>query len=71
MTDAGQAVAQRKASFVDTIRAVAASFFGVRGRRAHERDLARLNPLHVVAAGLLMAVVLVLTLVAIVRAVVA
>ena len=71
MTDAGRSVAQRTASFFDTIRAVGAAFFGVRGRRAHERDLARLNPLHVVAAGLLMAVVLVLTLVAIVRAVVA
>ena len=74
MMEAGQQVAQQagkqKASFVDTIKAVGASFFGVRGRRAHERDLARLNPVHVIVAGLLLALVFVLTLVAIVRAVV-
>jgi len=72
--EAGQQVAQQagkqKANFVDTIKAVGASFFGVRGRRAHERDLARLNPVHVIVAGLLLALVFVLTLVAIVRAVV-
>ena len=67
--EAGNRVAQRKASFVDTIKAVAASFFGVRGRRAHERDLARLDPVHVIVAGLLLALAFVLALVAIVRAV--
>ena len=67
--EAGNRVAQRKASFVDTIKAVAASFFGVRGRRAHERDVARLNPVHVIVAGLLLALAFVLALVAIVRAV--
>lgn len=69
--DAGQAVAQRKAGFVDTIKAVGWSFFGVRGRKAHERDLARLDPVHVIAAGLLLAAAFVLVLVMIVRAVVA
>jgi len=68
--EAGQHVGKQKASFVDTIKAVGASFFGVRGRRAHERDLARLNPVHVIVAGLLLALVFVLTLVTIVRAVV-
>ena len=70
MMEAGQHVGKQKASFVDTIKAVGASFFGVRGRRAHERDLARLNPVHVIVAGLLLALVFVLTLVTIVRAVV-
>lgn len=69
--DAGQAVAQRKAGFLDTIKAVGWSFFGVRGRKAHERDLARLDPVHVIAAGLLLAAAFVLVLVMIVRAVVA
>lgn len=69
--DAGQAVAQRKAGFLDTIKAVGWSFFGVRGRKAHERDLARLNPVYVIAAGLLLAAAFVLVLVMVVRAVVA
>ena len=67
MTDAGRSVAQRTASFFDTIRAVGASFFGVRGRRAHERDMARLDPARVVVAGLLAAAVFVLVLVALAR----
>ena len=60
---------QRKASFVDTLRAVAAAFFGVRGRGAHDRDLSRLNPVHLIIAGVLLAAVFVLTLVLIVRSV--
>ena len=60
---------QRKASFADTIKAVAASFFGVRGRSSHERDIARLNPLHVIIAGLLMAALFILTLVFVVKTV--
>ena len=71
MMEAGrQAVQQagrKKASFVDTIKAVGASFFGVRGRRAHERDMARLDPARVVVAGLLAAAVFVLVLVALAR----
>jgi len=62
-------VPPRKASFLDTMKAVGASFFGVRGSRAHERDLARLNPVHVIVAGLLLALAFVLTLVMIVRSV--
>jgi Protein of unknown function (DUF2970) len=41
------------ASFVKSIRAVMWSFFGVRKGKDHERDLASLNPLHVVIAGFL------------------
>ena len=62
--------AKRKASFGDTMKAVASSFFGVRGGRAHSEDVAKLNPLHVIVAGVLLAVVFVLTLVTIVRFVV-
>ena len=64
---AGNEPSPRPAGFVDTLKAVGASFFGVRGRRAHERDVARLNPLHVIIAGLLLAAVFILTLVFIVR----
>ena len=58
-----------RASVIETVKAVAASFFGVRGARAHERDMARLNPVVVVAVGVAMAAAFVGTLIMIVRAV--
>lgn len=61
--------AARKASPLATFKAVAASFFGVRGGRAHSADVAKLNPLHVVIVGVIMAILFILTLVAIVRVV--
>jgi hypothetical protein len=61
---------ERKAGVADTVRAVAASFFGVRGRRAHERDAAQLNPFAVIATGIVLAVLFVLALVFVVRIVV-
>jgi hypothetical protein len=51
------------------LRAVGASFFGVRGRAAHTSDARRLNPVHVIVAGVALAICFVLVLVAIVRAV--
>lgn len=59
----------RKAGLLDTVKAVGASFFGVRGRKAHENDVARLDPVHVIVVGIVLAVVFVLTLLAIARAV--
>jgi Protein of unknown function (DUF2970) len=46
----------RKASVLDTFKAVAASFFGVRGSKAHASDATKLNPLHVILAGVVMVV---------------
>ena len=57
----------RKASFGQTISAVAWSFFGVRRGKDHENDMARLNPVHVVIAGVLGAALFVLMLVLLVR----
>ena len=62
--------ARRKASLLDTAKAVGASFFGVRGSRAHEHDMSNLNPLHVILVGIALAAAFVLTLVLVVRAVV-
>ena len=62
--------AERHASILDTVKAVAASFFGVRGGRAHEQDMARLNPIVVIGVGIALAAVFVLTLITIVRMVV-
>jgi Protein of unknown function (DUF2970) len=44
---------QRKGSFVQTMKAVAWSFFGVRKHSDLEKDVSQLNPLHVVIAGVL------------------
>lgn len=60
----------RRSGLLGTVRAVAASFFGVRGRKAHEDDLARLNPVHVILVGVAMAVVFVVVLILIAKAVV-
>jgi hypothetical protein len=71
MTTTGQPMTHHKAGFFETIKSIAWAFFGVRGRKGHERDLARLHPLHVILAGLLMAAVFVLALIVIVRVVAA
>lgn len=60
----------RKAGFLQTLRAVLWSFFGVRKRAGYERDAQQLNPVHVIIAGLIAAVIFVLTLVTIVHFVV-
>ncbi|MFN7664951.1 MAG: DUF2970 domain-containing protein [Inhella sp.] len=61
----------RPLSFGQTVRAVAWSFFGVRKGAEHERDMARLNPLHVILAGIIGAVLFVLALVVLVNWVIA
>lgn len=62
--------AARPAGLLETARAVLWSFFGVRGRAAHERDLSRLNPLYVILMGILLAVAFVVGLISLVRFVV-
>ena len=61
-----QAVA-RPLSFWQTLRAVAWSFFGVRRGAEHEKDIAQLNPLHLIAAGVLGALLFVLILLLLVQ----
>ena len=60
----------RKSSFGQSMRAVFWSFFGVRKRRDLEADATQLNPLHVIAAALISAAILIAVLILIVRAVV-
>jgi preprotein translocase subunit Sec61beta len=64
------ATGARKAGFLQTIRAVLWSFFGVRKRSGYEQDSLQLNPVVVIIAGVFAAVVFVLTLLVIVRIVV-
>jgi Protein of unknown function (DUF2970) len=62
-----RAAVQRPASFAHSLRAVAWSFFGVRRSSDHERDMAQLNPVHVIVAGVLGAAVFVGVLVLLVQ----
>ena len=57
-----KAAAQRKGSFGQTLRAVAWSFFGVRKSADYERDVSQLNPVHVVIAGVIGAIVFIAVL---------
>jgi hypothetical protein len=69
MQEDGEAT-KRKAGFLETVKAVAASFFGVRGGRSHRQDMSRLNPLHVIIVGIMLAAAFVVTLLLVARAVV-
>jgi hypothetical protein len=62
---------ERKASFGATVKAVFWSFFGVRKKSDYEKDAEQLNPVHVIIAGLIGALIFVATLVIIVKSVVA
>jgi hypothetical protein len=62
---------RRKMSFVATVKAVLWSFFGVRKKSDYEKDTQQLNPLHVLIAGVIAALIFIATLVVIVRVVVA
>ena len=67
MADELRSAVGRKPSFFGTIKAVGASFFGVRGSRAHKSDVSRLNPVHVVIAGVVLAICFVMFLLFVVR----
>jgi Protein of unknown function (DUF2970) len=64
--DLGKAV-QRKGSFLQTFKAVAWSFFGVRKGKDYERDISQLNPVHVIIGGVLGAAIFIAVLLLIVR----
>jgi len=61
----------RKGSFVQTLKAVSWSFLGIRRSDGYAQDVSELNPLHVIAAGLLAAALFVWGVWALVRWVVA
>lgn len=52
----------RKGSFVRSFSAVAWGFFGVRKNAEYEKDVAQLNPVHVIIAGVIAAALFVLGL---------
>ena len=59
--------AARKGSLVRTFSAVAWSFFGVRKSAEYEKDVAQLNPVHVILAGVVAAAVFVVGLLLLVK----
>ncbi|WP_312437545.1 DUF2970 domain-containing protein [Achromobacter sp.] len=67
MSDDLRETSQRKLSFLQTMKAVAWGFFGVRKGSGYREDIAKLNPVHVIVAGLLAAAIFVTVLVLIVR----
>jgi hypothetical protein len=58
---------RRKAGPIDVAKAVFWSFLGIRKRTAHEQDFVTLRPMQVIIAGLIGAVLLVLSIVTLVR----
>lgn len=62
-----KAAVRRKGSFVQTLKAVGWSFFGVRKASGLEQDVQQLNPVHVVIAGVMGALGLVGGLLLLVR----
>jgi len=67
MSDDLKAASQRRGSFLQTVKAVAWSFFGVRKSSDYEVDVAQLNPLHVLAAGVIGALGFIVVLLLLVR----
>ncbi len=55
-------VTRRKGSFVQTMKAVGWSFFGVRKGADYEKDLNQLNPVHVVIAAVIGAALFIIVL---------
>jgi len=60
-----------KATLWATVKAVCWSFFGVRKKSAYQDDLAKLNPLHIIAVAFAAVIVFIVGLVLLVRYVVA
>jgi hypothetical protein len=57
----------RKGSFLQSFKAVAWSFFGVRQASEYEKDVSQLNPVHVIIAGVIAALIFIGVLIAVVR----
>ena len=67
MSDGLKDAVARRGSFLQTLRAVAWSFFGVRRSADYAQDVQKLNPVHVVIAGVLGAALFIFVLVMLVR----
>ena len=66
MSDDLRQLAQRKLNFFQTLKAIAWAMLGVRKGTGYQEDIAKLNPVHLVIAGLLFGVLFVISLLTIV-----
>lgn len=71
MTDGANGSKVQKPSALHSIKLVAWSFLGIRSRSGYQEDLARVNPMHVVAVGIVGALLIVVGLIGLVNWVVA
>lgn len=67
----GEKPAMPKGSFGHTIKAVAWSFLGIRKSSEFQEDVGRLNPFHLIAVGIVGALIFVVSLIALVNWIVA
>jgi uncharacterized membrane protein YidH (DUF202 family) len=58
-------------SFLGTVKAVSWSFLGIRKNSEYQKDLEKLNPLHIIAVAIAMVIVMVVGLIVLVNFVVA
>ena len=63
MSDDLKEIAQRKLSFFQTLKAVLWALFGVRKGSGYQEDIAKLNPVHIIIAGILLTIIFVVSLV--------
>ncbi len=61
----------REGSILETVKAVLWGFLGVRRQADYQKDIARLNPIHIMVVGVVMALVFVFSLILLVNWVVA
>jgi hypothetical protein len=64
-------MAQQSASFLGSMKLVAWSLLGIRSRKGHQEDFAKVNPMHVVLAGFIAVLLIVVSLIGLVHWVVA
>lgn len=60
-------LARRKLNFFQTLKAVSWGFFGVRKGKGYNEDISKLNPVHLILAGVLAAIFFVVVLVLVAR----
>lgn len=58
---------RRPGSILGTVRAVLWGFLGIRRNADYQKDIASLNPIHIIGVGLVMALLFVLGLIALVH----
>lgn len=63
MNDDIRKLARRRLNFFQTVKAVAWGMFGVRKGKGHTQDIATLNPVYLIIAGIIAAIVLVVGLI--------